>query len=75
MGTDARDDEIDRQLSALSKERFSHPSGTASPCLWRPAPTYTRGINAGGYSPNRDSVKTEVWLRAAFAQGGSGKRG
>jgi hypothetical protein len=28
----------------------------------RPALLYTRGLNAGGYSNNVNSVKTEVWL-------------
>jgi hypothetical protein len=29
----------------------------------RPALLYTRGINAGGYSRNRNRVETEVWLQ------------
>ena len=29
----------------------------------RPMLLYTRGVNAGGYQHNRNSVKTEVWLR------------
>ncbi|MBM4037637.1 MAG: hypothetical protein FJ290_03905 [Planctomycetes bacterium] len=29
----------------------------------RPALLYTRGINAGGYQHNRNSVNTEVWLK------------
>ena len=28
----------------------------------RPALLYTRGLNAGGYSSNVNSVKTEVWI-------------
>ena len=29
----------------------------------RPALLYTRGVNAGGYSNNRNRVETEVWLQ------------
>ena len=33
--------------------------------LDRPALLYTRGLNAGGYSNNKNSVETEVWVEIA----------